>query len=91
MSHMVYPVRTWLSPINRRQTFFHLIDEVRTEAQTQWLVPRSLLSRATVGFMPRHTASCEIFKYQIQDLKLDDFVAKPPQQSANMRSHALQM
>ena len=79
MSHMAYPVRTWLSPLNRRQTFFHLIDEVRTEAQTQWLVPRSLLSRATVGFMPRHAASCEIFKYQIQDVKLENFVARPLQ------------
>jgi hypothetical protein len=79
MSHMAYPVRTWLSPLNRRQTFFHLINEVRTEAEMQWMVPRSLLSRATVAFMARHAASCEIFKYQIQNVKLDNFVAKPSQ------------
>ena len=76
MSNMVYPVRTWLSPLNRRQTFFHLIDESPTGAQTQWLVPRSLLSKAIVSFMPRHAVSCEIFKYQIQDVKLDNFVAR---------------
>jgi hypothetical protein len=79
MSPMAYPIRTWLSPLNRRQTFFHLIDQISTEAEMQWRVPRSLLSRTTVGFMPRHAASCEIVKYQIQGVRLDSFVAKPSQ------------
>ena len=52
MGFMSYPVRTWLSPLNRRQTFFHLVGEVRNEAEMSWLVPCSVLSSANVGFVP---------------------------------------
>jgi hypothetical protein len=79
MTSMAYPIRTWISPLNRHQTFFHLIDEARNEAGAQWLVPRDVLSRANVGFVPRQAAGCEIFRYQIRDVKLEDFLDKPPQ------------
>jgi hypothetical protein len=79
MSVMAYPVRTWLSPLNRRQTFFHLTDELRNEAGDQWLAPRSVLSSGKVGFIPLRAAGYEILKYQIPDVKLDNFGAKPEQ------------
>ncbi len=84
MSYMTYPVRTWLSPLNRRQTFFHLTDELRNEGD-QWLAPRSMLSSGKVGFIPLRAAGYEILKYQIPDVNLDNSVAKSSQPSR--RSH----
>ena len=78
MGVMSYPVRTWLSPLNRSQTFFHLVEAVRTDSEMRWVVPRGALSGAKLGFMPRQAAGCEIFKYEIRDVKLEDFVAKRP-------------
>jgi len=46
------PHATWLSPLHRGQSFFHLTNSVESMAGSQWLVPISYLSSARIEITP---------------------------------------
>jgi len=76
MTNIHYPTRTWLSPLVRRQTFFHIIDTPDPSAGAGWLVPRAALPAARLAVFPEYAAGCTVLTYQMADLRLSDFVVK---------------
>ena len=66
-----HPRTTWLSPINRRATFFHLRDSV--EARDQ--VPSAVIPNAIVEIAPEHATGCTVVRYELPDVVLSKFSA----------------
>ena len=76
MPSVPYPWQTWLSPLNRRQTFFHVIEERRTDGGSSWLVPREALANANFVFVPEQVVGCAVLGYQFEDVALRDFAVQ---------------
>ena len=68
---LLHPRTTWLSPINRRATFFHLRDSV--EARDQ--VPSAVIPNAIVQIAPEHATGCTVVRYELPDVVLSKFSA----------------
>lgn len=77
MPHLPYPTRTWLSPIQRRQTFFHLVEGRPQGEGSKWLAPRGVLPSARVAFVPEEMTGCFVVSYAFKDLRLSEFTIGP--------------
>jgi hypothetical protein len=71
-----YPALTWLSPLNRRQTFFHLREELGQDST--WLAPRMGISDAKVQLAPMELERCTIVSYELRDIVLREFLTRRP-------------
>jgi hypothetical protein len=72
---MAHPRSTWLSPLNRRDTFFHLTTEdVSRREGSRWLVPRRAIGGARLALTPEHPTGCSIVTYEMPDIPLSSFV-----------------
>jgi hypothetical protein len=76
---VTYPADQWLSPVNRRQTFFHIIDGPEQGKGSQWLVPRSALAGARIELTPEHDRGCGIVAFEAVDIDLRSYRLKPLQ------------
>jgi len=76
MPNLYYPTRTWLSPLDRRQTFFHITDMPNPQAGSRWLVPRDALPAARLVVFPERAGGCRALTYEMADLRLRDFVVE---------------
>jgi hypothetical protein len=76
MPYISYPDQTWLSPLNRRQTFVQLTDVRRGADGSRWLVFPDAVPDATVEMASVQSSGCVIFNYQLRDLALRDFLVK---------------
>jgi hypothetical protein len=73
-----YPVQTWLSPLHRRETFFHVVAEAPHGEGSKWLVPESVLSTANVGLVPQEETGCAAVQYEFRDLPIRAFAVREP-------------
>jgi len=71
-----YPGWAWLSPLERRQTFFHLTEESGRGSTS--LVPDTALSDAKVELTRLELERCTIFNYELRNVVLRDFVTRHP-------------
>jgi hypothetical protein len=69
MTHVSYPTQTWLSPVNRRQTFFHVIDGPAREGD-RWRVPRAELPVGKIQLTPMRETGCVIVRVDARDIDL---------------------
>jgi hypothetical protein len=77
MSSAFYPTETWVSPVNRRQTFFHIVDHDRTSSPgSQWLVPDSALPGSRVEITPQHEAGCSLVQFEATGIDLSRYVRR---------------
>jgi hypothetical protein len=74
MPTVPYINSTWLSPVHRRQTFFHLVEGRPTHEGSRWLVPRDDLDGAIITIAPEHLSGCGVIRYELRDLDLRQFV-----------------
>jgi hypothetical protein len=65
------PVLDWLSPIQRRQTFFHLVEADSGRPGDRWLVPASALPRSRLRIEPAVAEGCANVEYafDVDDLR----------------------
>jgi hypothetical protein len=75
MSSVPYPRVTWLSPMNRRDTFFHLtLGDASQGDGSKWLVPRDVAEGATLGISAELPDGCRVVHYELSGIALDKFV-----------------
>ena len=73
-----YPRSTWLSPLNRRDTFFPLRSEDRDAPRgSQWMVPQTVLSTARLELVPEPVTGRAIVEYEWTRVALSKFAIPP--------------
>ena len=67
----LFPTLTWLSPLNRRQTFLRIADKQTNAPGSEWLVPREVISRAQLRIQPVVEEGCANVEYsfEVPDLR----------------------
>ena len=69
------PVVTWLSPLHRDQTFWHLAHDPQGPG-SQWVVPRRLVPAARIEIIPQEVLGYAAVKYEFRDLDLRQYVVR---------------
>jgi hypothetical protein len=78
VTSMPYPRLTWLSPINRRSTFFHLTaEDVSAHEGSRWLVPEGVVARAELEIIPQPMIGCTLVNYEFGGVLLSRFQIAP--------------
>ncbi|MFN7937071.1 MAG: hypothetical protein U0R19_27355 [Bryobacteraceae bacterium] len=54
----------WLSPLDRKQTFFPIVEGSGTGSGNKWVVPRAVLAGARVELMPEEPAGCAVVRFE---------------------------
>jgi hypothetical protein len=69
-----YPTSTWLSPVDRRVTYFPLIDEDHiTENSLRWQLPREIMQSLKIAIRPEFPAGNGVVHYKLPDIKLSQY------------------
>ena len=71
------PKGTWLSPLERAQSFFQLTDTVEAPAGAQWLVPASYLPAAHLEVTPVIVIGRAHTTFEFADVMLSAALAQP--------------
>jgi hypothetical protein len=72
-TRVAYPDQSWLSPLHRRQTFFHLVEETSGTPDSFWLVERRKLEGASIEIVPRTSLGCALVNYTLPNVRLTDY------------------
>jgi hypothetical protein len=72
----LYPTGTWLSPVNRRNTFFHIV-EGPLQIDDRWRVPRSALAGGKLEFAPQRSAGCSVVRIAFNSIDLRQYLLFP--------------
>lgn len=73
-----YPSGTWLSPVNRRVTYFPITDEEHlTQNLLRWQVPREVVSSLRIAITPEFPAGIGAIHYELPGIKLSQYEVKP--------------
>ena len=72
-----YPRLSWLSPINRRSTFFHVTTQDVSREGSRWLVPKKAVSIAEFEITPQPMTACTLATYEFSDVLLSRFQIAP--------------
>jgi len=71
------PRETWLSPLNRLQTFFHLVSDKRDNSPgNRWLVPREALVNGKLAMTPDAITAWATGDLELRNISLRDYVLK---------------
>jgi hypothetical protein len=60
------PAMDWLSPLQRRQTFFHIVENESNRAGDRWLVPASVVPRSQIRIEPSVADGCANVAYSLE-------------------------
>jgi hypothetical protein len=74
-----YPVLTWLSPVDRRETYYPFGSAEQFSAGVTWIIPQDAIGhlRAEVG--PRPVVSQANTEFELTGVRLGEYVVKTPQ------------
>lgn len=64
------PRETWLSPLQRAQTYFRLTDREAKAPASQWLVPRAQASNARAAITPEVVTGRALSRFEFHDVAL---------------------
>jgi hypothetical protein len=64
------PDATWLSPLNRAQTFFHMTDSSESDPGSRWLVPASFLPSAQLEITPEYITGRALATFDFGEVSL---------------------
>jgi hypothetical protein len=70
------PVTTWLSPLNREQTFFYTADRPRGEG-SQWLVPEDAVRDSEISLVAAVQSDKAVLRFELKGLDLGEFAFEP--------------
>ena len=71
-----YPSEAYLSPLTRRQTFFHIRRTVSNQAVDRWTVPEDAVARSQFTLSGYQVAGCKEIDYVIENVNLPRHIAK---------------
>jgi hypothetical protein len=83
--YLRYPLFLWLSPLHRRQTFFHIREYVSPEPGNQWLVPASALDGSELVLTHATEVRRIISYYRLGPFRLTDYLRPESRGSMNLR------
>ena len=73
------PRESWLSPLHRLQTFFHLVSDTRYNSPgSRWLVPREALANGKLAITPDVITAWATADLELRSISLRDYVLKAP-------------
>lgn len=76
---VAYPRITWLSPLNRGETFFQLTTEEQYKRMgSRWYVPQDVLATAKLEIVPEPVTGYAIVEYELPGITLSKFAVPPP-------------
>lgn len=71
------PRESFLSPLNRSQTFFHLVSDTRYNSPgSRWLVPREALDNGKLAITPEAITAWATADLELRNISLRDYVLK---------------
>jgi len=71
------PRESWLSPLNRLETFFHLVSGTSNNSPgSRWLVPQEGLATGKLAITPDITTAWATADLELQNITLRDYVLK---------------
>jgi hypothetical protein len=71
------PRESWLSPLNRLQTFFHLVSDTRYNSPgNRWQVPREALANGKLAITPDIITAWATADLELRNISLGDYVLK---------------
>jgi hypothetical protein len=70
------PRSTWLEALDRRQTFFRLV-EVPRQRDSPFYVPRTALATARIAITPEIVTGYSILKFDLKDVTLSQYFVPP--------------
>jgi hypothetical protein len=70
-----YPRATWLSPVNRREAFFHLTSIDDSRAVSQWRLPTTTLDHYRLEVEPQPLVGNVVVEYQLPGIDLKRYTA----------------
>lgn len=71
------PRETWLSPVNRLQTFFHVVADTREKLPgNRWLVPQGALANGKLAITPDAVTGWATADLEFRNVRLSDYVLK---------------
>lgn len=76
-SFVPWPNLTWLSPVNRAQTYFQISNGPTDLPASRWLVPPQQLPGAKLEFTPVHRISTTVVSYQATGVDLNRYAVPP--------------
>ena len=69
-----YPTGTWLSPVDRADTYFPLTDEEHhSKPAAKWQTPREVLPTARIGITPSISQGSALIYYELPNVRLDEY------------------
>ncbi len=68
-----YPTNTWLSPVNRREAFFHLTYRDVSQPEMHWQVPASILTHYLFEIEPQPLIGRQIVEYNLSRIELSKY------------------
>jgi hypothetical protein len=66
------PRLTWLSPLHRRQTFFHVLPVEQAFPGSGYIVPRHVLPNSQLGFAPWRESRRMVVPFEFKNLSLNE-------------------
>ena len=71
-----YPAKSPLSPLTRRQTFFHIRPLPSSHPGDRWTVPEESVARSQFTLSAFEVAGCAIVRYEITGVQLSRHIAR---------------
>ena len=73
MSQVPYFTSDWLSPLNRRDIYFEIVEQNPGTPGTQWLVPKEDINDATIVISRKDKETAFRVDYDLPNIKVDDY------------------
>jgi hypothetical protein len=72
-----YPRNTWLSPVDRRESFFQLTSRDTTQPGSQWQAPRTIVAHSRMEVLPHPVVGHVVASFKFTGIRLSDYVVQP--------------
>lgn len=78
MTSLSYPRSTWLSPVSRADTFFHVAPrEITMRPGSGWLLAGDAIPTGKLVISGEPEAGCRVIRYELANVLLRDYVVQP--------------
>jgi hypothetical protein len=77
VSNVTYPRNTWLSPMNRGESFFHLTFQDANQPGSEWQVPAEVLDHCRIEIEPQPLTGKTVVAYELPNIVLSRFAVTP--------------
>ena len=78
VTRVSYPRNTWLSPVNRREVFFHLTSRDTSQPEMRWQVPASILGHYLLEIEPQPLVRRTVVEYSLSGIELSRYAIDGP-------------